>query len=534
MKTSLRIFREHWPQFLAIFLGGLISAAATSVALPFLIRHLVDKGVLGGDLAALYRTSLLALVVVLFGAAVSYLINLRRTRLSHRILKSLNLDMLERYYRLPLRETRLRDGGYFVSRIYDETGRAVGPVVGFFSSTTITAMALLGALGVLLSMSWRMTLLVAATAPLFCWLTNVLGPRLRLLSLETAEREAQTKGVLQRLVAAHPVVNVFGLLAASRKSYQDGLDSQLGFAYQNAKVAQRFTSLTGAMAFSTQLLLLAVSGYEILQGRLTFGGALAISNIYGILLGHANTLLQSIPGFQEARAILERLESFGVQATAKVPSPPRPSADFIQLRGVSFAYDPQRPLYQDFDIQTRPGEKLLLRGPNGCGKSTLAMLMSGLLEQDSGEARTLPVKQVSVGFFPPVFLPGSLRDNVGVDRLGRAGRENFDRLVREMGLEDRQHEDPESFSSGQKQKVAILMALLKPAEVYIFDEPLANVDLASQGRLLDIIFEQTRGKTLIMAMHCDRQIASRFDRCIDLEGPRQGETPAAWSREGAA
>ncbi len=81
----------------------------------------------------------------------------------------------------------------------------------------------------------------------------------------------------------------------------------------------------------------------------------------------------------------------------------------------------------------------------------------------------------------------------------------------------RQEEDPESFSSGQKQKAAILMALVKEADLYVFDEPLANVDLASQEMLLERIFEATRGKTLVMAMHCDREVASRFDRAIDLD-----------------
>jgi len=255
------------------------------------------------------------------------------------------------------------------------------------------------------------------------------------------------------------------------------------------------------------------SGYEIIQGRLTYGSALAISNIYALLLNNASIIFKSVPDIQQAVATLDRISEF--KALADVEKI-RTASDHIALKGVSLAYD-EHTVLENLDLTIRKGERVLITGSNGSGKTTLAHVISGFLPPTAGEASVPDTARISVSLFPPIFIPGDVEENINVDQLSSDKRKLFSELVNDFGIDDKIREDPEELSAGQRQKVSLIMALLKDAEIYIFDEPLANVDMHTKGKVLDKILGLDRTKTVIMIMHCDDDVYHLFDRVIDLD-----------------
>lgn len=139
-------------------------------------------------------------------------------------------------------------------------------------------------------------------------------------------------------------------------------------------------------------------------------------------------------------------------------------------------------------LEIRPGEKVLLVGPNGAGKTSLLHILAGYMAPDQGEV-TLPPRIVALT--SPVDLPPLPVQDLVTDPA----------LLEAFDLKPLREHLPERLSAGQRQKVAIGVALSQEADLYLFDEPLANLDESSRERVLEALFTRTQGKTLILVLH---------------------------------
>src|SRR5690606_25627785 len=141
----------------------------------------------------------------------------------------------------------------------------------------------------------------------------------------------------------------------------------------------------------------------------------------------------------------------------------------------------------------------------------------GFLAPQAGRAALPARRRMSCLLLPFGFIAGTLKDNADYARLDRQRRRRFADLAARLGLEDELDRDPASLSEGEKKKFQTILTLLKDADFYVSDEPLANVDTGSRDAVMDVIFEHTRGKALLVVMHGDERFGSRFDRELVLE-----------------
>lgn len=519
MGKVISIFKGHKRETAFLLSVGVVSSVVSSLALPLVIKNIIDEGIMKGSLEALGYFAVLAFLIVLVAEVAHFVIKIIQSRLQNSIVMELNIQMLDRFYRIPYGYVVKKDSGYFISRIYDETSKTTAPLITLVTDTTVVALSVLAAFGVLFYVSWRLTILLALSIPIFFFIIHKTSSRIKEASRQASEYEAKSKGVLERLIRAYKVVNVFGLQGTAKRQYGGFLSQQLSAVYSNVKVSNAFSSLAGSVAFSTQITLLLASGYEIIQGRLTYGAALAISNIYALLLNNASIIFKSVPEIQQAVATLDRINEFKALADVEKVST---ASDGIALKDVSLAYD-ERNVFEKLDLTIKRGERVLITGSNGSGKTTLAHMISGFLPPTAGEARVPDTARISLSLFPPSFIPGDVKENVNVDELSSDKCRLFSELVKEFGIDDKVGEDPEELSAGQRQKVSVTMALLKDADIYIFDEPLANIDMHTKRLVLDRILSLDRTKTIIIMMHCDEDVYHLFDRVIDLDVKRAKE-----------
>ncbi|MGW2874634.1 ATP-binding cassette domain-containing protein, partial [Kitasatospora sp. NPDC001225] len=178
----------------------------------------------------------------------------------------------------------------------------------------------------------------------------------------------------------------------------------------------------------------------------------------------------------------------------------------VRVRGVRVGYgEGARVSIDEFDL--RVGERVLLRGPNGCGKTTLLHVMAGTLAPDAG-AVTLPPRVASLT--APVHLPPlPVRELVADERLRAA-----------MGLDGLADQLPSDLSSGQRQRVGVAVLLHEDADVYLADEPFANLDDGGRELVFRVLRERTEGRALLVVHHGDEAIDGRFDRVATLTGLR--------------
>jgi len=248
----------------------------------------------------------------------------------------------------------------------------------------------------------------------------------------------------------------------------------------------------------------------------------------------------SADGLAVAERILDLLEA-PAEITASGTLPPlSPANEIVRFEHVSFAYPAREGLVLNaFDLELRPGETLALVGETGAGKSTVASLLLGLAEPTAGRVTVdgidlarfdLDAWRRELAWVPqrPTIFHGTVSDNIrlaraeardeeirtaarlaGADGFVRALPDGYDTVVGEAGR---------PLSAGERRRIALARALLRPAALVVLDEPTADLDRESALLVAEAV-EQLRGRTVLLLAHTPA-LAARADRVVVLDGGR--------------
>lgn len=509
LDTLSYIIRGHRARFALCLLFGLLSNMFVAAANPLALKYLFDEGIIRGDFRLFVLLSLAFLALFTAWRIAVYFYRIFAQNLKNTVFSSLSLRMLGKYYRIPYHEVIRRDRGYFLSRIYDEVLQTAPLVMDTTFALSNMFVTLVTALVVALSISLRATLTVFVVVPVVYYLSRKYGSKIRKESVAEKEEEAKVRGVLERAVGSYKTARIFGLERHASQKFGDQVDSFVSAFAARFKSSTRYEATSGIFMSYVESIAIVSAGYEILVGRMTFGGFMGFMSAFWGVMGAVRGIFGRIPDLSRASGMAERLQEFeGIEESLTGIE----HADTVRLDRVTFAYDRQDVL-SELALSLEAGERIVVLGPNGCGKSTLAHLVAGLLQPATGATTTLPIDRVSAILPPYEFVPGTARENLA---FAAADSERMERLTHALGIPDLLDMDPSQYSAGQRKRLEILMVLAKPADLYILDEPLAGIDVASKLSIMDAIFEATKGRMLLLIMHGDSEFHGQFDRIVDL------------------
>lgn len=534
LKRLAYVLSGHGSRFAGVLVFGVVLNVLFTVIDPLIIKLLVDRGLVQQDFRAFVT---FALAVVLFGVLVRvgrWAYELLTQRLKNRINESISLRMLGAFYKVPFAEVRKAESGYFLSRIYDEPNKVAQGAIGTWIGMATQIMAFLAAAAVAFYLAWKITLLLGIVVPLLYYLANRFQPRITEASKTENEEEAKLRDDLGTAVGAFTTVQMFSLHGPVHQRIGRRVRSFLDVLYSRVRASKTYEMASNICMSLAEAAVLLAAGWAVVAGSLTIGGLFGFLNAFWKVVGAAKGLIGLVPQLAKLDGYIERLIEFERPAEEQAAALEAASLEAVQdgeARGEATEDEParvleldrvtmrfeDRALFEDFDLRVGEDENVLIVGPNGSGKSTLAYLLTGFLEPTEGTVRGPGPERVSALLTPFRFVPGTLKDNVGYDQLDDVAKERFWDLVDDFDLRDQIDQPTSELSAGERKKAQVLMTLLKDADVYIFDEPLANVDTESKDVVVRRQLERTRGKALVAILHGDERFHPLFDKVVPLE-----------------
>ena len=528
---------------------GLIAAVAVStivgalagLAAPYLLGMAIDRYALRGDVRGLLFAAglYLAAMVSQWAAftARSYAIQV----LGQRMLYDLRNRLFWKLQRLSLRFYSSRRIGDLVSVTINDTSMLNEVLVAGVLTALGDVVTIVGIVAMMLMLSPPLTGAAMLSVPLILLVVRFFGSRLRRAYRETRERIAQVSAIVEESVAGISVIKAFGREDRFVKTFAEASRETLRAFLRVAKLMGFFWPSIDLSVTVSVVAVLIASGYMSTLGAVSIGTVVAfVQYVYRFAqpIMHLANMYDSL---QSALAALERI--YGVLDEEDVEMDRRGAIELrgvrgeVELRNVTFGYDPSRPVLKNVSLKIRPGETVAIVGRTGAGKTTLTNLLlrfyepqRGTITIDGVDIRRVKLSSLRrvVSYVPQetYLFPGTIMDNI---RLGRpdASDEEVVRVCKELGIHEFIERLPQGYqtdageagkrlSTGEKQLIAIARAMLRNPAIVILDEALSSVDAYTEAVIRRAMRRLMRGRTSILIAH-RLSMARESDRIVVIE-----------------
>ncbi|WP_137807943.1 ABC transporter ATP-binding protein [Pseudomonas sp. G(2018)] len=532
------------PHRLAIagLLGLSVCASALVLVQPWLTKLLIDDGLLARDFSMLVLIAGLMIVAGLLGTALSGINRYLHTRLSGRMLFALRDDLYRHLQTLSPSFYGQRRIGDLMSRLDGDVAEIQRFAVDSLFSAVSSVIGLVVAVAMLLTLSWKLSLLALVLIPLdvlwLRWMRRKVERDVRQLRERSADMSSfmvETLPVMKFIQSAGQQQREARRLETLGQGYMSQLLRLQVTEFFTQAVPGTLTSLSRACAF-------LIGGYWVVQGTWQLGALIAFSTYLGMAVGPVQSLLGLYVAVQRMTVSLGRvMELRGEEPTVLTPAAPKPMPSSGELRfdDVHFSHPGRSTTLRGIEARIPYGLKVALSGGSGVGKSTLIDLLQRHHDPQSGrvllgevDVRELDLFQlrrcIAVVSQDIVLFRGSLADNLAY-AVPDASREaiaevarlaQLDSLIASLpeGLDSPLGERGQQLSGGQKQRIAIARALLQDPLILVLDEATSAVDEATEREVIEAIDHLFAGRTRILISHRPSTLADADLRFELLDG----------------
>ena len=506
-----------------------LSVVSTALGMiqPLFAKVLIDKVLIGRRhellFAILAAVICLLLVSFFLRVANSYLY----TRYSARVLFRMRQDLFDHLQRVPLSLFTRKKLGDIYSRIASDMADIQALVTDTIPGYLFNTLTCVITAAILFWLDWRMALLSVLFLPFALYVIGRIRPRLLDLGREVAETNADIAHFLFESLSGIGLIRAFGaerLEAGRLAQKQEGM-LQLLLRYQvlgalSGSVPALYTVVNTIVVFG-------YGGYQVIHGSLTIGSLVAFTAYQARLLGPLQALMEGFLAMQKSRVALGRVkEIFDVAPAFREDGDMVPAAGAfkgeIAFDRVSFAYEPDEPLFSGLSFRMPAGGVTALIGPSGVGKTTICHLIMRLFDPDGGRIlldgtdlrrfRTAWLRsRVAIVSQDTFLFHSTIAENIrfarpeaAADEIVEASRAacihefveglpaGYDTVVGDRGVR---------LSGGQKQRLSIARAVLTRPGILILDEATAFLDPSAEGRLKETIRSLMQGKTTLVVSH---------------------------------
>lgn len=532
--TLLRVLQYVKPYRVLVIISLLCAcvSAAAQLLIPILTGKAIDQMIGAGQVnlqGVLIFAVWIAVVAALSAVAQQFLAT-SNNKIAYNISRDLRNAAFHKLQRLPLSYLDAHPSGDLVSRmIADVDTFSDGLLMGFTQLFTGVVL-IVGTLTIMLIKNWMIALLVVVLTPLSMFVASFIARKTHHYFTEQARVRGQQTALINELIEGQKVVQSFGHEAASLSDF-DCINDELGRVSLNATF---FSSLTNP---STRLVNNIIYAAVALVGALSaVGGGISVGDL-SVFLSYAS---QYAKPFNEISGVVTELQN-ALACAARVFSlldeddrvPDKENAAVlspkgtVDLKDVCFRYVPDRPLIEGFNLHVKPGQRIAIVGPTGCGKTTMINLLmrfydvnSGAILVDGTDIRDATRHSLRKSFgmvLQDTWLKaGTIRDNIAYGRpdaseedvIAAAKAAHAHSFIRRLpdGYDTVITENGGNISQGQKQLLCIARVMLggengELPPMLILDEATSSIDTRTEIKIQSAFARLMNGRTSFIVAH---------------------------------
>nr|WP_308633370.1 lipid A export permease/ATP-binding protein MsbA [Massilia sp. YIM B02443] len=518
---------------------ALLAMALTAATQPLLgkaLQLLLDKGFEEQvDFSLWWIPLILVSIFILRGIGTFATAYFNNWVLS-RVLNDLRAMAFERVLRLPVARYQDESTGKIINTVVNDVRQVVDMIQSVFVACVRDVLVVIGLLGTLLYLNWKLTLVAIIVVPLTAVIVRTTTKRLRNLNRESQRVTAEMTGVVEEAARGHQVIRVFSGEAYERQRFHQRSEALRGFS-QRMTVA--FAATTPVTQIATSLALSLVIVLAI-QADMTVGEFTQFVTMMLMLLTPLKSLAEVNGPMQRGIAAAETV--FGL--TDAEPERDTGTRDLGRARGhlvlenVTFRYpNAASTALDNVSLDVQPGQTVALVGVSGGGKSTFVNLVTRFYDPEAGRLLLdgVPYHDIALASLRGqlamvsqnvVLFDDTLAANIAYgmekidyERLGAAikAAHLMDVVARlPDGIDTRIGENGSRLSGGQRQRVAIARAIYKDAPLLILDEATSALDNESERAVQAALDTLMAGRTTIVIAHRLSTI-ERADRIVVME-----------------
>jgi subfamily B ATP-binding cassette protein MsbA len=468
--------------------------------------------------------------------------------ISQRIVADFRRHLFAHLHTLSVSFFARRRTGELLSRLMNDVTVIQSVVTETPIDSAKQLVTFVGGITFLLTMNWRLCLLILVLLPLLVLVAKFFGRRLKSLSTSIQDQTAALSTLIEEVISGIRIVKSFVQTQREETRFAAQVEQTLALTMQRAGVMAVFIPVISLLTFAAAAAVLWYGGRQVIDGSVSPGDLFAFVLFAGILIGPFSSAARVFAQIREAQGATQRVFEILDTRSEVSDSPAATSlstvSGHIRAEHVNFAYDSRQPVLTDVSFEAKPGELVAIVGPTGAGKTTVMNLLhrfydptEGHISVDGQDLHQVTMdswyRQIALVPQETILFGGTIFDNIRYgdreatqEEVVAASRsahahdfimsfpDQYQTIVGEKGI---------NMSGGQRQRIAIARAIVKNPRILLLDEATSALDSESERLVQEALEQLMKGRTTFVIAHRLTTI-QRADRILVLNKGRLVET----------